>query len=111
MSFFASATMENSVANFESECRHLLYRFFAAFPDAAMQQHCGKVLRLLRASEKPLKGKAEGWAAGIIYFVATDGHFPCGVPGVSNAEFSEFMGVPMETSRRRSGRVRDIVLL
>ena len=60
---------------------------------------------------KALKGKTDGWAAGIIYFAATDGHVPCGVHGVSNAEFSEFMGVPMETARRRSGRVRDIVLL
>lgn len=66
---------------------------------------------MLRASPEPLKGKTEGWAAGIIYFVATDGHVPCGVPGVSNAEFIQAMGVPMETARRRSGRVRDIVLL
>ena len=48
---------------------------------------------------------------GVIYFAATDGHVPCGVLAVSNAEFAEFMGVPMETARRRSGRVRDIVLL
>jgi hypothetical protein len=30
---------------------------------------------------------------------------------VSNAEFAQAMGVPMETARQRSGRVRDIVLL
>ena len=96
---------------FETQCQRHLDRFFAQWPDKAMQEQANRALRMLRASEKPLKGKAEGWAAGIIYFVANDGHFPCGVPRVSNAEFAEFMGVPMETARRRSGRVRDIVLL
>lgn len=96
---------------FEAQCRRHLDRFFVQWPDAAMQQRANKTLRLLRASEEPLKGKVDGWAAGIIYFVATDGRVPCGVPRVLNAEFSEFMGVPMETARRRSGRVRDIVLL
>lgn len=95
---------------FEAQCQRHLDRFFVQWPDKAMQEQANKVLRMLRASPKPLKGKTEGWAAGIIYFVATDGHIPCGVPRVSNAEFSEFMGVPMETARRRSGRVRDIVL-
>ena len=103
--------MDNQTHGFEDECRRHLDRFFKQWPDATMQEQANKVLRMLRASEKPLKGKPEGWAAGIIYFVANDGHFPCGVPRVSNAEFAEFMGVPMETARRRSGRVRDIVLL
>jgi len=103
--------METSVLGFEQDCQQHLDRFFRRWPNDVMQQQANKVLRMLRASEKPLNGKPKGWAAGIIYFVATDGHIPCGVPGVSNAEFSEFMGVPMETARRRSGRVRDIVLL
>lgn len=102
--------MDVITPEFEAACRAQLDRFFEAYPDAAMQKRAMKALRMLRASEKPLKGKAEGWAAGIIYFVVTDGHVPCGVPRVSNAEFSEFMGVPMETARQRSGRVRDIVL-
>lgn len=96
--------------DFEAACRAQLDRFFEAYPDATMQKLAIKALRMLRASEKPLRGKAEGWAAGIIYFVATDGHFPCGVPNMLNAEFAQFMGVAMETARRRSGRVRDIVL-
>ncbi|MCY2953873.1 MAG: hypothetical protein NTU53_18170 [Planctomycetota bacterium] len=66
---------------FESDCRALLDRFFAAYPDATMQKRAQKALRPLRASEKPLKGKAEGWAAGIIYAVATYDRPPVGVPG------------------------------
>ena len=97
--------------DFEAACQTHLDRFLAAHPNSVDKQRVYKVLRTLRASPKPLEGKPEGWAAGIIYFVATDGHVPCGVPGVLNAEFAEFMGVPMETARRRSGRVRDIVLL
>lgn len=103
--------MDVMTPEFEAACRAHLDRFFAEHPTSVDQLRAYKILRLLRASEKSLKGKPEGWAAGIIYFVATDGHVPCGVPGVSNAEFASLMGVPMETARRRSGRVRDIVLL
>lgn len=103
--------MEQTSPVFEQECQQHLDRFFAQWPNDILQEKANKVLRMLRASPKPLAGKTEGWAAGIIYFAVTDGHVPCGVPGVSNAEFAGFMGVPMETARRRSGRVRDIVLL
>jgi len=62
---------------------------------------------MLRASEKPLKGKPEGWAAGIIYAVTTGGRFPCGVPRWLNTEFEQFMGVTMGTARYRAARVRE----
>lgn len=65
---------------FESACREHLDRFFLAHPDPVLQQRAMKALRLLRASDKSLAGKIEGWAAGIIYAVATDGRTPCGVP-------------------------------
>jgi hypothetical protein len=100
-----------TISDFEAACQAHLDRFLSEHPNSVDKERVHKVLRMLRASPKPLQGKAEGWAAGIIYFVATDGHIPCGVPGLLNAEFAEFMGVPMETARRRSGRVRDIVLL
>jgi len=103
--------METVAPDFEQECQRHLDRFFVQWPNEILKEKAGKVLRMLRASPEPLKGTAQGWAAGIIYFAATDGHVPCGVPGVSNAEFAQAMGVPMETARRRSGRVRDIVLL
>lgn len=102
--------MEATTVTFEQECQEHLDRFFARWPNQHLQEKANRALRMLRASIKPLKGKTEGWAAGVIYFAVTDGRIPCGVPEVSNAEFSEFMGVPMETARRRSGRVRDIVL-
>ncbi len=101
--------MTDTSRSFEEDCRQYLDRFFIQWPDAATQERVNKTLRLLRASEKPLQGKAQGWAAGIIYFAATDGRFPCGVPGVLNAEFAEFMGVSMETARDRAARVKEIV--
>ncbi len=90
-------------------CRAQLDRFFAAHPDATMRKRAMKALRILRGSEKPLKGKPEGWAAGIIYAVATDGHIPCGVPGLLNAEFEQLMGVTMGTARYRAARVMDLL--
>ena len=93
---------------FEAACRVQLDRFFAAHPDAMLQKRAMKALRMLRASEKPLKGKPEGWAAGIIYAVFTDGRIPCGVPGWLNAEFEQFTGVTMGTARYRAARVKEL---
>lgn len=94
---------------FESACREHLDRFFVAYPEPVLQQRAIKALRLLRASDKPLGGKTEGWAAGIIYALATEGRFPCGVPGVLNSEFELFMGVTMSTIRYRAARVRELL--
>lgn len=90
---------------FESACRNHLDRFFAAHPNAAIQKRALKALRLLRASEKPLAGKAEG----ILYAVSTHGRIPCGVPTLLNSEFEQFMGVTMSTVRRRAARVRELL--
>ena len=102
--------MDEMSHRFEEECRTCLDRFFKAYPNAVSQTRAYKALRLLRASEKPLKGKPEGWAACIIYFVATDGHVPCGVPGVLNAEFEELLRVSMETARYRAERGQELVM-
>ena len=93
---------------FEVECRAKLDQFFAAYPDALMQQRAMKLLRLLRTSEKPVKGKADGWAAGIIYAIATDGRQPCGVPGLLNADFEQVMGVTMSTTRYGAARIMEL---
>ncbi|MEX2388696.1 MAG: DUF6398 domain-containing protein [Phycisphaeraceae bacterium] len=95
---------------FESLCREHLDRFFLVYPDPVLQQRSMKALRMLRASDKPLTGKTEGWAAGIIYAVANDGCSPCGVPGVLNSEFERFMGVTMSTVRERAARVREVII-
>jgi hypothetical protein len=101
--------MDAITTEFEATCRARLDRFFETYPDAAMQKRAHKALRMLRASEKPLKGKAEGWAAGIIYAVTTDGRFPCGVPRLLNSEFEQLMGVTMGTARYRAARVMELV--
>lgn len=95
--------------DFEAECRVHLDRFFAAYPNNAMEKRAHKALRMLTASEKPLKGKVEGWAAGIIYAIATDGHIPCGIPEVLNADFVALMQVSMETTRYRAARIKEII--
>ena len=94
---------------FETKCRDLIDRFFAAQPNNKLQKRAHKALRMLRASDKPLKGKAEGWATGIIYAVHNDGCIPCGVPGMLNSEFVKFMNVSMETTRYRAARVMDLM--
>jgi len=73
--------MDAITPEFEAQCLRHLDSFFVQWPDMAMQERANKVLRMLQTSPKPLKGKTEGWAAAIIYFAATDGHVPCGVPG------------------------------
>ena len=102
--------MDIITAEFEAACRAQLDRFFAAYPDATLQGRAMKALRMLRASEKPLKGKSEGRVAGIIYAVATDGRIPCGVPGLLNADFERITGVTMSTARYRAARVRDLLI-
>ena len=103
--------MDIITPDFEAACRAQLDRFFAAYPDATMQTRAMKALRMLRASEKPLKGKVEGWAAGIIYAVGTYDRPPVGVPGVLNADFEKIMGVTMGTARHRAARVMELLTL
>ncbi len=55
--------MDLTTSEFEAACRTQLDRFFVVYPDAALQKRAMKMLRLLRASDQPLKGKPEGWAA------------------------------------------------
>jgi hypothetical protein len=79
-----------------------------------VESHVGwslKALRLLRASEKLLAGKPEGWAAGIIYAVAICDRPACGVPGLLNSEFAALMGVSMSTARDRVARVAALLTL
>ncbi|MFA7235646.1 MAG: hypothetical protein WC058_02180 [Phycisphaeraceae bacterium] len=102
--------METTSPAFEAECRVLVDRFFAAHPDKLMQTRAHKAMRLLRASDKPLKGKVEGWAAGVIYFAATDGRIHCGVPGLLNRDFEAFTGVSMETARGRAVKITDLIV-
>ncbi|QNN25147.1 hypothetical protein HED60_23660 [Planctomycetales bacterium ZRK34] len=103
--------MNATTPEFETDCRLHLDRFFAAHPDATMEKRAHKALRLLRASEKPIKGKAEGWAAGIVYAVGTYDRPPVGVPNVLNSEFEKLMGVSMGTARNRAAAVREFMTL
>jgi hypothetical protein len=105
-----SGIMNATTTDFETQCRKHLDRFFAAHPNAALEKQSHKALRLLRACEKPLQGKPEGWAAGIIYAVATDGRIPCGVPDILNADFERFMGVTMSTVRTRAARAKELII-
>ncbi len=103
--------MNRSDRDLESACREHVLRFFAAHPDATLEKRALRALRFLRVSDKPLQGKAEGWAAGIIYAVASLGRRACGVPGVLNSEFEAMMGVSMDTARRRAARVERLAEL
>jgi hypothetical protein len=100
-----TATLKSADDNPLTLCREELGRFFAVYPNPALHERAAKALRLLAAGDKPFAGKPEGWAAGAIYAVANLDRQACGVPGLLNAEFTEFFGVSMETVRRRAANV------
>jgi len=87
------------------QCREHLDRFFASCRDAKMQKAAVKALRFLAAGDEPMRGKPEGWAAGIVYALANRDRRACGVPGMLNAEFEEFFGVTMSTVYKRAAQV------
>jgi hypothetical protein len=89
----------------EKACRESLDRFFASYRDSGMQKGAMKTLRFLAAGDDPMGGKPEGWAAGIVYFLATREGRACGVPGILNADFEQFFGVSMGTARKRAAQV------
>ena len=102
--------MNASSHDLESACREHLVRFFVAHPDAVLKKRALRALRFLRVSDKSLMGKAEGWAAGIIYAVASQDRRACGVPVVLNSEFETIMGVSMGTARRRAAQVERLMV-
>jgi len=93
----------------ERACRESLERFFGEHPDAATQSRALKALRLLIACEKPLPGKPEGWAAGIIYGLANRDRRACGVPGLLNSEVEALFGVSMGTIRKRAAQIERLL--
>lgn len=82
---------------------------FGEHPDAAKQNRARKVLRLLQACGKPLAGKPEGWAAGIIYGLANRDRRACGVPGLLNSEVEVLFGVSMGTIRKRAAQIERLL--
>ncbi len=102
-----------ALTNQDSElaCRERLELFFGSYRDAAMQKRAMKALRFLAACDKPLVGKPEGWAAGIIYALATRGRRAYGVPGVLNSDFEQFFGISMGTIRKRAAQIEELLAL
>jgi hypothetical protein len=95
----------------ELACRERLELFFGSYRDAVMQKRALKALRFLTACDKPLLGKPEGWAAGIVYALADRDRRACGVPGVLNSDFEQFFGVSMGTIRKRAAQIGDLLSL
>ena len=88
-----------------AQCREHLDRFFASYGHAKMQKAAMKALRFLAADDEPMRGKPEGWVAGIVYALANRDRRACGVPGMLNSEFEEFFGVTMSTVYKRAAQV------
>lgn len=97
--------------NCELACRTLVERFFDDHPNAAMKRHALKALRFLAVSDKPLAGKPEGWAAGIIYAMANRDRQACGVPGLLNSECESLVGVSIGTIRKRAAQIERLLAL
>lgn len=99
--------MNTSGHDAEAACQDCLKWFFSEYKCLVhLQDKSVAVLRLLVASGVRLTGNPAGWAAGIVYAVANDGRFPCGVPGFLNADFEKAFGVTMSTVRKRAWAVR-----
>ena len=101
--------MKTSSTEIERMCRESLERYFGQHPDARLRQRTTKALRLLMASGEPLVGKPNGWAAGIIYYVANRDRQACGAPGQLNSEFESFFGVTMGTVRKRAAQIENLL--
>jgi len=98
--------MSTMNTDFQKLCREHIDRFFASYSDTAMQKSAMKTLRFLAAGDEPMRGKPEGWAAGIIYALANRDRRACGMPGMLNAEVEQFFGVTVNTVRRRAAQVQ-----
>lgn len=101
--------MSTSHSDFELNCRKHLDRFFVNRHEAVLQKRSMKALRLLAACGEPLRGKPEGWAAGIIYAAANRDRQACGVPGLLNSEFEQLVGVTMSTTRHRAAQIERLL--
>ena len=97
--------MTTAKQEMQRQCRAELDRFFATYPNPALQRSAAKALRFLVASDERLHGKPEAWAAGIIYALANRDRRPCGVPGMLNDEVEQFFVVSISTVRRRAAQV------
>ena len=97
--------MVSTKRDFEQTCHRCIERFCDRYGDRTMQKRAVKALRFLVVGGQALRGKPEGWAAGIIYALATRGHRACGVPGVLNADLGRLFGVSMGTIRKRAAQV------
>src|SRR5580692_9826906 len=100
-----TTTLKSADDNPLTLCREELGRFFAVYPNPALHERAAKALRLLAAGDKPLAGKPEGWAAGVLYAVSNFDRRACGMPGLLNSEFAGFFGVSMDTVRKRANDV------
>lgn len=101
--------MAMSTETVERACRESLERFFGQHPDAAMLKRAGKALRFLTACGRPLPGKPEGSAAGIIYGLANRDRQACGVPGSLNSEVEAHFGISMGTIRKRAAQINRLL--
>ena len=101
--------MKKTPTEFQRLWHESLTRYFAKYPNDAMSKRAMKALQFIKSGEQPLSGKPEGWAAGIVYFLANQDRQACGVPGLLNSEFESFFGVTMGTIRRRAARIESLL--
>jgi hypothetical protein len=92
-------------------CRQLLAAFFKKFPNARLQAETNRALKKLLAHQIPMPGKPSGWVAGIIYAVANQNRWPCGVPGLLNKEYETFFKVTMGTIYKRAWQIRGLLAI
>ena len=92
-------------------CRHYLSTFFRKFPNPLLQQEAEIALNTIVDCNMPMRGNTGGWAAGILYAVANQFRWPCGIPPLLNKESEEFFHVSMSTVYKRAAKVKTVLAL
>jgi len=91
---------------FVETCNRLYAGFFEKHPNNALRDLVNRTLPLVVKRQESFPGKAEGWAAGILFAVASRG---CGVPDVLNSDLEKAFDVKMSTIYKRSWAIRRLL--
>lgn len=67
MRFLLEIAMNVRQSGESGACSEHLDRFFASYGNTKMQKAAMKALCFVVAGDEPMRGKPEGWAAGIVW--------------------------------------------
>ncbi len=90
-----------------AEC--LPRNFFPNHPNRHLRDQVNRALAQVLKLQKSFPGKPEGWTAGILFAIGSDGTWGCGVPDVPNSELEKAFDVDISTIYKRSWAVKRLL--